>query len=112
LKYATKIWNENFLKICVFEIWNEKIETFIFEIWNEIFRLKFEKKIGHITRGKWKKNEMKKSYITPIIPLYHLCISRYIIGVSCGGIQLISVVRSFHTSVVWYGAWSASHGWV
>jgi hypothetical protein len=32
-----------------------------------------------------------------IIPLYHICIPPYIVGASCGGTQLILVVRSFHT---------------
>jgi hypothetical protein len=32
----------------------------------------------------------------PIIPLYHLCIPPYTTGLSCGDIQLISAVGSFH----------------
>jgi hypothetical protein len=29
--------------------------------------------------------------------LYHLCIAPYSTGANCGGIQLISAIRSFHT---------------
>jgi hypothetical protein len=65
-------------EIFIFEV--KKLKIFIFEIWNENFWkysfLKFEIKIsiwnlktyGHITVGKWKKIEMKKSYISFMAP--------------------------------------------
>jgi hypothetical protein len=72
----------------------KNLKFFIFEIW---------KKFGHITRGKlknWNKEIIYFVYATeiklPIIPLHHLCIPPYTTCASCGGIQLISAVRSFH----------------
>jgi hypothetical protein len=52
-KFEMKNWNFSFFNV----------EFSIFEIWNENFCLNFLK-IGHITKWKWKKFEMKKSYIS------------------------------------------------
>jgi hypothetical protein len=52
------------------------LKIFIFEIWNENVGLKFEKNV-HITRGKWNKEIIYFVYATEIklsiIPLYHRC---------------------------------------
>jgi hypothetical protein len=92
LKYVTKIRNEKIwkftflkfeMKISVWnlkknwpyhqwemkKIWNEKIIYFVYAI-----EIKF-----------------------PITPLYHLCVPPYTTGASCGDIQLISAIGSFHT---------------
>jgi hypothetical protein len=109
------------LKFFIFKIWNFsflKFGFFIFEIWNGNFCLNFYKQIDHITEWKWKNNWNEEIiyfvYATeiklPIIPLYHpyhLCIPPYTTCASCGGIQLILVVGSFHTgpfpTVIWGG---------
>jgi hypothetical protein len=93
----------------------KKFENFIFKIWKFSF-LKFEmkisvyflKKIGHITKWKWKNNWNEeiiylvyateiKLLIIPLYHSYHLCIPPYTTCASCAGIQLISAVESFHT---------------
>jgi hypothetical protein len=101
-----KNWNFHFvnLKIFIFEIWNAKLCLFLFFC-----------KIGHITKWKWKSNWNEEiTYFVyaaeiklPIIPLYHpyhLCIPPYTTCASCGGIQLISAVGSFHMILFqqWY----------
>jgi hypothetical protein len=79
MKYAHKNLKWKILKIFIFfEIWNIFFGNYHF--WNLKWKFPFEiwKKIGHDTRGKWKKIEMKKSYITfmqtstntPIPPMY------------------------------------------
>jgi hypothetical protein len=106
LKYVTKIWNEkienfHFFKFGIFHFWNLK--------WKFLFI--FLKKFGHITKWKWKNNWNEDIiyfvYATeiklPIIPLYHLCIPPYTTCTSCGGIQLILAVWSFH--VVFFQQW-------
>jgi hypothetical protein len=101
LKYAMEIWNEKNWK---FSFLNFEMIFCIFEIWNENFCLKFEKKWPYHQREMkiiWNEEITYFVYATeiklPIIPLYHLCIPPYITGASCGGIQLISAVRSFRT---------------
>jgi hypothetical protein len=103
-------WNLKIFEICHEKMkWNEKFENFCF--WNET-----NKKI-HFWNLKWKfmfeiwfflaisleGNEKKLKWRNHI---FHLChgdktfnntlIPPYTTGASCGGIQLISVVGSFH----------------
>jgi hypothetical protein len=94
------------LNFGIFHFWNLK--------WKYLFN--FFKKMAISPNGNEKTIEMKKIiyfvYATkiklPIIPLYHsyhLCIPPYTTCISCGGIQLILAVGSFHTdpfpTVVW-----------
>jgi hypothetical protein len=96
-----KNWNFSFLKFGIF----------IFEIWNEIFCLYHQMEMK---KNNWNEEIIYFVYATeiklPIIPLYHpyhLCIPPYTTCASCGGIQLILAVGSFHTgpfpTVVWGG---------
>jgi hypothetical protein len=105
LKYGTKIWNEKIWKFSFLKIEMKTFENFHF--WNLKWKFPFEiwNKNWPYHRREIKKIKMKKSYISfkatgmkvPIIPMCHLCIPLYTTCASCGGIQLISAVRSFHT---------------
>jgi hypothetical protein len=80
LKFGLKF--ENF-EICHKKLkWkNWNFSFFIFEFWNENFCLIFLKKIGHITKWKWKKNWIchrdKTSYNTRIPPIPPMHITLY-----------------------------------
>jgi hypothetical protein len=108
-KFEMKNWNFSFFKIWNFHFWNLK--------WKFLFNF-FLKKLAISPNGNEKNNWNEEIiyfvYATeiklPIIPLYHpyhLCIAPYTTCASCGGIQLILVVGSFHTNpfptVVWGG---------
>jgi hypothetical protein len=104
LKYATNFEMKKFENFHFLNLKWKSLKIFIFAIGNEkVSFLKFEK-IGYITIGKWKNwNEEIIFFIyvieikLPIIPLYLLCIPPYTTCASCGGIQFISAVESFHT---------------
>jgi hypothetical protein len=112
-----KIWNMS----QKFEMKKLKFSIFKFGFFSFLkFEMKifvyFFKKFGHITKWKWKKNWNEEivyfAYATEIKLLiillyhpYHLCIPPYTTCASCGGIQLILAVGSFHIgpfpTVVW-----------
>jgi hypothetical protein len=83
------------MKIFVFEIWKRSA------IWREGNEKKWNEEIIYFIYA-----TEKKCPIIPIYQLYHICISPYTTSASCGCIQLISNVGSFHNNlfeIVVYG---------